>query len=186
MLKKDHLVFLQANFSHRSIDSIKKRLQHLGWKPSQDIQQEPPLTTTVSPQIPTSSRPNIQVPPATTTPRTISHRSPPETSITLTPAPRRTTNWNKEEDDELQAQANRIWRPDMLKKDLAKSLATITKRRTAEAVKKRLHKLKWVNPGPTPASCFHKSTPAAGGEIEYPPNRGETSPVISRKEPRNS
>ncbi len=72
----------------------------------------------------------------------------------------------------------------MLKKDLA--LATITKGRTAEAVKKRLHKLKWVNPGPTPASCSHKSNPAAGGEIEYPPNRGETSPVISRKEPRNS
>ncbi len=35
MLKKDHLALLQANFSHRSTDGIKKRLQHLGWRPSQ-------------------------------------------------------------------------------------------------------------------------------------------------------
>ncbi len=120
MLKKDHLALLQVNFTHRSINSIKKRLQHLGWTPSQNIQQQPALSMTVSPQINTLLKPAKYS--ATTTPA--SHRSPPETASTLTPAPQR-TNWTSKEDVELQAQANRIWRPDMLKKDLAKSLVVV-------------------------------------------------------------
>ncbi len=169
MLKKDHLALLQANFSP---DGIKKRLQHLGWRPSQDPQQEQLLPTAVSTQLPAPSRPTRLIPSATSTP--------------VLPSLRRTTKWTAKEDVELQSQASRIWRPDMLKRDLAKALAAITKGRTVGSIRKRLQLLKWINPELASMSSPHNNTEAGGEETEEPANDGETSPTTVTLETRDS
>ncbi len=64
------------------------------------------------------------------------------------------------------------------------TLVTITKGRTAGAVKKRLHILKWAIRGIYQRA--HKSTAAGGVETQDSPKRGETSPITPRMEPRYS
>ncbi len=172
MLKKDHLALLQANFSHRSTDGIKKRLQHLGWMPSQVPLQEQVLPTAVSPQLPAPSRPTRIIPSATATP--------------MLPSLRRTMNWTMEEDVELQVQASKIWMPDMLKGDLAKALAAITKGRTAGAMRKRLQLLKWISPELVSTRSPRNNTEAGGEETEEPANDGGTGPTTGTMETRDS
>ncbi len=123
MLKKDHLALLQANFSHRAIDGIKKRMQHLGWMPSQVPQQEKSLPTAVSPQLPAPSRPTRIIPSATSTP--------------MLPSLRR----NKM-DSERGCRAAITGQQDLeagyAEKGSGQALAAITKGRTAGAIRKRL------------------------------------------------
>ncbi len=172
MLKKDHLALLQAFFSHRTTDGLKKRLQHLGWRPSQVPLQEQVLPTAVSPQLPAPSRPTRTIPFATATP--------------MLPSMRRAMKWTSEEDAKLQAQASEIWRPDLLKGDLAKALAAITKGRTAGAIRKRLQLLKWISPELGPPRSPQNNTEAGEVETEVTANDGGTSPTTGALENRDS
>ncbi len=124
--------------------------------PSQVPLQEQVLPTAVSPQLPAPSRPTRIIPSATATP--------------MLPSLRRTMNWTMEEDVELQVQASKIWMPDMLKGDLAKALAAITKGRTAGAMRKRLQLLKWISPELVSTRSPRNNTEAGGEETEEPAN----------------
>lgn len=171
MLKKDHLALLQAYFSHRSTDGIKKRLQHLGWMPFQVPLQEQVLPTAASPQLHAPSRPTRTIPSATATPMLPSLRA---------------MRWTSEEDAELQVQASKIWVPDMLKGDLAKALAAITRGRTAGAIRKRLQLLKWTCPELVATRSPLNNTEAGGVETEDAANDGGTSPTTGTLEIRDS
>ncbi len=182
MMKKEHLGILQANFSHRTIDSIKKRLQHLRWAPPPAGQQPPtsPPPATGTRQIPPSSVARTHLPPSTSA---LEGLLPPSPAGTSTSQPRlRGTVWTKGEDDELEKQASRLWKPNMLKKNLAEALSTVTKGRSMEAIRKRLQKLKWVPPGPTSVSGSPAMTPVEGTGSDAEGNR-EVCSATSRKQP---
>lgn len=51
--------------------------------------------------------------------------------------------WSAEEDRDLLKQAGMRWKAGMLKKELVKALGETFKHRSAEAIRKRLQKLKW-------------------------------------------
>ncbi len=74
----------------------------------------------------------------------------------------------------------------MLKGDLAKALAAITKGRTAGAIRKRLQLLKWINPELVSTKSPHNNTEAGGEETEEPANDGGTSPTTGTMETRDS
>lgn len=103
-------------------------------------------------------------------------------SISGPPIAGRSKVWTEEEDRELLKQAGMRWRAGMLKKNLVNDLSGVFKHRSAEAIRKRLQKLKWPTPqkagvevltvAEDPPQANH-STPQHRGSEDQAPNTSQ-------------
>ncbi|ROL43077.1 hypothetical protein DPX16_9153 [Anabarilius grahami] len=128
MLKREHLKALQLTFPHCSSEALKKRLQLLNWKPPAAIQLSP------------DTKP-IQVQPKPIHMTRLKQQL--HQSHSPMPAKQKAMSWTKEQDETLIETANLLWRPEMLKKEIAQALSGQIGGRTAESIRTLLQKLGW-------------------------------------------
>ncbi len=172
MKKKDLLTHLHVTFPHRTLEALKKRLQHLKWTctltPRERQQHSPPRDNAPDQGDPMSTGPTITTEVDDVLTRSnIQQDIPPPASAAIKRG-KTVKHWSEDEDNLLTDEATKIWMLGMTKRELAIKLHSHFRTRTVEAIRKRLQTLEWTVP-----TVVHQREPSP----VYRPHSPEGSPT---------